>query len=129
MFSSRPKGQVISSSPLVRQMNSLIASTATLDATSPAACPPMPSATTKSFCSGLTQKLSSLPLRLRPTSVTASHLSFMDVLGSSRAEALGDAAGQRLLGIDTQGLLHRLLGAKAKPLLQEERGQLGVERR
>ena len=44
--SSRPNGQVISSLPPVRVTNSLIASTATREATSPAAWPPIPSATT-----------------------------------------------------------------------------------
>ncbi len=63
-------------------------STATLDAISPAAWPPIPSATTKRRCSGLAIMLSSLPLRLRPTSVNAWYAIFMQS-GSFLAEGAG----------------------------------------
>ncbi len=74
-------------SPLAkRSIVSLFASTAarnsctaSCDATSPEACPPIPSATTKS-CSFLsTRKLSSLISRFLPTSVAAEKLSSMGV--------------------------------------------------
>src|SRR6476469_8791895 len=51
-------------------MNSLIESTAMRDAISPAACPPIPSATRKSLAVLSTRKESSLCCRWRPTCVT-----------------------------------------------------------
>src|SRR5436305_1749109 len=50
-------------------MNSLMESTAMREAISPAAWPPMPSATRKSFASSSTRNVSSLCWRCRPTSV------------------------------------------------------------
>jgi hypothetical protein len=63
------KGQVASSFCLVAAMNSPIVSTVILEATSPAAWPPIPSATMKSPSLTSEAKASSLCLRLRPTSV------------------------------------------------------------
>src|SRR5690349_16126589 len=53
----------------LRVMNALSTSTAVLDATSPAFCPPRPSQTTKKEASWSTLGLSSLRLRRRATSV------------------------------------------------------------
>src|SRR5262245_60915845 len=134
MLSSRPNGQVMSLSPPVRQMNSLIASTAIFDATSPAACPPMPSATTNRFCSALTKWLSSFPLRLRPTSVTAWNVIFMggslrrasvdteSLRGGKQAlvpRLLQHAEGARVVGAQAQGGLRRAPGAQLQPLPEQ----------
>src|SRR5580765_4229712 len=57
------------SSPALLRMNAARVSIASLEATSPALCPPMPSQTAKRLVSGSTRKLSSFSLRRRPTSV------------------------------------------------------------
>src|SRR5215467_12894226 len=65
---SKWKGQVTSSLAVVRK-NSEMVSVAIFDATSPARCPPMPSATTKRSYSFSTTKESSLCSRWSPTSL------------------------------------------------------------
>src|SRR5713226_8435897 len=129
MFSSRPKGQVISSSPLVRQTNSLMESTATFDATSPAAWPPIPSATTKSFCSGFRKRESSFPFRLRPTSVTAWYTIFIGGLRTVEPKFPCHLLNPGIPGGEAEGGLRRFLGAVGQALLVEQGSQVHEEGR
>src|SRR6266571_6172871 len=101
-----------------------IDSTARREATSPAACPPMPSATTNRLCSGASAKESSLDERLRPTSdrpalwnrrpgVSGTVLPLRPVLVALRPrELLQLGAGRlvrRLARQDDAQLVHRFL--------------------
>src|SRR5690349_845884 len=67
---SRPYGQEKSVSSADRWMKVVKVSTASRDATSPALCPPMPSATAKRRSSGSETNWSSLVFRTRPVSDT-----------------------------------------------------------
>ena len=67
---SNAMGQVWSGEMvIVAPTNATMPSTAAREATSPAACPPMPSATTNNLRSSRTETLSSLVDRRRPLSV------------------------------------------------------------
>ena len=66
---SIPYGHENSPSSSVRRMKLSMVSTARFEATSPAECPPIPSATTNSFSVGSLMKLSSLDLRTGPRSL------------------------------------------------------------
>src|SRR5437667_11771330 len=68
---SRPYGQEKSVSAADRRMNPLIASIARRDATSPASCPPMPSATANRRTSASETKESSLVFLIGPASDVA----------------------------------------------------------
>src|SRR5262245_20938091 len=98
-------------------------STATFEATSPAACPPIPSATTNRRCSALATKLSSFPLRLRPTSVTAFQAMFIARKYRSRLapeEASGDGVGR----VPGQYGFGRLARAQVQTLRLEGGGEI-----
>src|SRR5436309_11618066 len=120
-------------------MNSEIESTAIFEAISPAACPPMPSATRNSFASSETRNESSLCCRCRPTWVRPIALRFI-----TRASALLEKGkplsallalpfslpelGERGLYLDVVGIpLERLvqialrLGAQAGAFADEAR--------
>src|SRR5512143_779516 len=123
--SSRPNGQVISSSPAVRATNSQIAATATREATSPAAWPPMPSATTNRFCSGSATIESSLPFRLRPTSLRASLRTLIaPTLGAPQPQLGGQARDAGIPGRQALRGGERLLGAQAQALGREHPGEV-----
>src|SRR6478752_7687083 len=66
-----PYGQEKSVSAADRRMKAVMASMASAEATSPASCPPMPSATQNRDTSRSATKASSFVLRTRPTSDTA----------------------------------------------------------
>ena len=74
---------------LVSEMNSSIVSTAILAATSPAAWPPMPSATTKRPSEMSMTNESSLCFRFRPMSVNPNARKFIAISGSSLRRAVG----------------------------------------
>src|SRR5512142_1401142 len=86
-------GQVLSIFWLVSVMNSSIVSTAIFAATSPAAWPPIPSATTKSPSERSITNESSLCFRFRPMSVNPNARRFIAIACSG----LGRAVGARLL--------------------------------
>src|SRR5450432_226354 len=103
-------------------MNSPIVSTVIFDATSPAACPPIPSATMKSPSSLSKARESSLCLRLRPTSVKpktsilARSSSFDGALCADVFERLPDFLRRR---IPAHGFRKCLLGLDQKSRLAE----------
>src|SRR6185503_19336515 len=68
---SMPAGHVFSESPAVSRMKDVTASAIVADASSPPACPPMPSTTAKNPRSPSATKRSSLRCRTRPVSVAA----------------------------------------------------------
>src|SRR5882672_4162660 len=107
----KPAGMVGSLRGSLPEMCRSIDSTASRDATSPAACPPMPSATTKRRCCGTRTNESSFELRFLPTSDSPA-------LSNSRSEA-------RLL--DTRFPLHpALVALRGRKLLKLGEGRLVV---
>src|SRR5215475_8164002 len=119
------KGHVASSFWRVAAMNSPIVSTVILAATSPAAWPPIPSATTKKPSAGSKARASSLCLRFRPTSVKPNaSIRAMTPSASSCTlhadffERLARVAGGR---IPADRLLVRLLGLQQQSGLPEDR--------
>src|SRR5262245_29953994 len=124
------KGQVASSFWRVAAMNSPIVSTVIRAATSPAAWPPMPSATMKRPSERSTAKASSLCFRLRPTSVSPKAsiegmLGLDGFLRSNFVERAAHFAGRR---IPPKRLLVRLLRFHEKAGLTKDRPGVLQER-
>src|SRR6185295_18610795 len=86
------------SSPALFRMKAARVSIASLEATSPALCPPMPSQTAKRLVSGSTRKLSSFSLRRRPTSVWPYDSSMDPFRGGVRPREYGLCRGRSNVG-------------------------------
>src|SRR5262245_39620248 len=113
-------------------MNSPIVSTVILAATSPAACPPMPSATTKKPSAGSNASASSLCLRFFPTSVRP-NASIRAIPPLSSARPLHADLFERLAcvargGIPADGFLVCLLRLEQQAGLPEDCSRVFQER-
>src|SRR5262245_4075556 len=113
-------------------MNSPIVSTVILAATSPAACPPIPSATTKKPSAGSNASASSLCLRFFPTSVRP-NASIRAIPSLPPARPLHADLFERFArvargGVPADGLLVSLLRLEQQAGLPEDRSRVLQER-